>query len=148
MLSPRLPAEAMKTFQIAEPLPTHWVPITCEQVDGGCNAHAFGWRTICDLTTSLGLRQAKYIRDKAGRHFTFEKTADGKIVVFTFPAGQRCFTAHRRSLGRPALFVVRNGDHRGSGHRPCERRIFDRPDQWVETLQENTERLITAAQRG
>lgn len=141
-----LPPELFKTFGIRRPAKTHWRPATCVEVE--CDAHANGFRVTCDLRTVLGLDQARYIRDKAGRAFTHQFAEDGKVVAFTFPAGQKCFIDHRVPLERPALFVVRNGDHRGSGRRRPERRVFDRPDQWVDTFAEHQDRLATAAQRG
>lgn len=156
LLRPGLPARALQTFEIAEPLPTHWRPATCAEVE--CQAHAHGWRTTIDLRTDLGVRQARYIRDKAGRHFTHEFSGDGKMITFTFPAGQTCFTPHRVQLGRPALFVVRRGGHRdavgvrGARPRPIRSlpgaRVFDRPDQWADDLHEATDRMIAARQRG
>lgn len=147
MLPPRLPPEAMQTYAIAEPKATHWRAVPCEQAEGGCDAHERGWKTTCDLSTQLGLDQARYIRDKAGRTFTYEYRTK-TLLTFVFAAGQQCFAGHRVSLGRPALFVVRNGDARGPGRRPLQRRVFDRPDQWVDDLHETTDRLVTQAQRG
>lgn len=151
LLRPSLPPQALQTFEIAEPLPTHWRPASCAEVE--CEAHAHGWRTTCDLTTDLGVRQARYIRDKAGRHFTHEFSGDGKLITFTFSAGQQCFTPHRVSVGRPALFVVRRGGHRDPhGPRPVRHlpgvRVFDRPDQWADDLHEATDRVAAARQRG
>lgn len=148
VLLPRLPPEAMRTYAIAEPQATHWRKVPCAQAQEGCPAHESGWQTTCDLTTQLGLDQARYIRDKAGRTFSHTFSGDGKLITFTFPAGQQCFAGHRVSLGRPALFVVQNGDRRGTGRRPRERRLFDRGDQWMDDLHETTDRLVTAAQRG
>ena len=148
MLTPRLAPEHMRTYAIAEPRATHWRAVRCEQAEGGCDAHERGWKTTCDLGTQLGLDQARYIRDVAGRTFTHAFSGDGKLITFTFPAGQQCFAGHRVSLGRPALFVVRNGDHRGSGRRPRERRVYDRGDQWMDDLHETTDSLVRRAQRG
>ena len=136
-----LPAEALKTFEIREPLPTHYRRGTCAEV--GCTAHANGWKTVCHLTTVIGVKPARYNRDKSGRHFTFEFSGDGKLLTFRFPAGQTCFEPHPISLGRPALFVVR-----GNGGRVRERRIFDRADQWIDNMHENTDRVATARRRG
>lgn len=138
--------ELYRTFGIANPGATHWRPATCVEVD--CAAHRDGFRVVCDLRTRLGVDQARYIRDKAGRAFTHAFTEDGRVITFTFPAGQRCFIAHRLPLGRPALFIVRNGDHRGPGRRPLERRQYDRPDQWVDDFATHQDRLATAARRG
>lgn len=151
ILRPALPPQALQTFEIAEPLPTHWRPASCAEVE--CEAHAHGWRTAIDLGTDLGVRQARYIRDKAGRHFTHEFSGDGKMITFTFPAGQTCFTPHRVPVGRPALFVVRRGGHRDSNSgRPIRAlpgvRVFDRPDQWADDLHEATDRVVAARQRG
>jgi hypothetical protein len=148
MLPSRLPPEAMRTFEIAEPLSTHWRSIRCEQAAEGCDAHANGWKSTCDLTTKLGLQQARYIRDHSGRTFSHEFSGDGTLLTFRFAAGQQCFAGHRVALGRPALFVVRNGDRRGPGRRRLQRRVFDRPDQWVDDFHEATERVVQAAQRG
>jgi hypothetical protein len=145
-LLPRLPEEAMQTYAIAEPKATHWRAVPCGQVEGGCGAHEHGWKTTCDLSTDVGLRQARYIRDHSGRTFTWERV--DPLITFVFPAGQQCFAGHRVSLGRPALFVVQNGDRRGPGRRPLQRRVFDRGDQWMDDLHETTDRLITVAQRG
>ncbi len=150
-LRPVPPPQALQTFEIAEPLPTHWRPATCAEVE--CQAHMAGWRTTIDLTTDLGVKQARYIRDHAGRHFTHEFSGDGRMITFTFPAGQRCFTEHRVQLGRPALFVVRRGGHRDSVRgRPLRAlpgvRVFDRPDQWADDLHEATDRVAAARQRG
>lgn len=138
--------EHFRTFGIASPAATHWRPATCAEVD--CAAHANGFRVTCDLRTQLGVDQARYIRDKAGRHFTHTFSDEGRVITFTFPAGQRCFVAHRLPLGRPALFVVQNGDHRGPGRRQLERRRYDRPDQWVDDFATHQDQLATAARRG
>jgi hypothetical protein len=148
MQLPRLPAEAMRTFEIAEPLTTHWRTVRCEQAAEGCDASSRGWKTVCDLTTDIGLKRARYIRDYSGRTFTHEFSGDGKLLTFRFPPGQQCFAGHRVSLGRPALFVVRNGDRRGPGRGRLARRVFDRPDQWVDDLHEATDRVVRIAERG
>lgn len=136
----RLPLAALQTFAIREPLPTHWRKVACEQAEEGCDAHANGWTTACDLTTDLGLRQARYIRDRAGRAFTHTFSGDGNLITFTFAAGQQCFAGHRASLGRPALFVVQNGRQ--------GRRVFDRGDQWMSDLHEATDRHFARKQAG
>ena len=142
----KLGPERYKTFGIMAPLATHWRPPTCTEV--GCAWEADGFSVTCDLRTDLGVKQARYIRDQAGRAFTHVFTEDGRVITFAFPAGQRCFVAHRLPLERPAIFIVRNGDHRGAGRRPAERRVFDRPDQWTETFAEHQDKLATAARRG
>lgn len=138
--------EAYKTYGIASPRATHWRPATCAEVE--CTNWVHGFTVRCDLRTQLGVDQARYIRDKAGRHFTHTFSDEGRVITFIFPAGQQCFAQHEVPLGRPALFVVRNGDHRGPGRRPLERRTYDRPDQWVDDFATHQDRLATAAARG
>jgi hypothetical protein len=143
------PPEAYKTFGIANPGATHWRPATCREVD--CANLVNGFKVTCDLRTPLGLKQARYVRDTAAeRHQPYAHAwlEGDKIIVFIFEAGQECFYAHRLPLGRPALFLVRNGDHRGSGRRSADRRIYDRSDQWQDDFATHQDRLAEAARRG
>ena len=39
---PLLPSGSMKTYQMAQPLKTHWRPASCEEVD--CPNYLSGWR--------------------------------------------------------------------------------------------------------
>jgi hypothetical protein len=145
-LSRRFGPELYTTFGIVSPAATHWRAATCTEV--GCAWEAHGFSITCDLRTDLGVKQARYIRDKAGRAYTHVFTEGGQVITFSFPAGQSCFVAHRLPLERPAVFVVRNGDHRGAGRLPAARRVFDRPDQWADTFAEHQDKLATAAARG
>jgi len=145
----RLGPELYKTFGIANPGATHWRTATCAEV--GCATQASGFRVTCDLRTELGVRQARYVRDTAWERkqpFRHVWTEENKVIVFIFEPGQECFITHRLPVGRPALFVTRNGDHRGPGRRPLERRRYDRPDQWVDDFATHQDRLATAARRG
>lgn len=137
--------EAYRTFGIVNPAETHWKPATCAEVD--CANDRNGFIVTCDLRTAAGVRQARYVRDTVGRPYVHVFSEGDKVITFTFPAG-RCFVVHKLPLGRPALFVVRNGDHRGSGRRPADRQVFDQPSHWAETFAEHQDRLATAAQRG
>jgi len=127
-LEPALPAAGMQTYAAVLPLATHWRRASCGEVD--CQTQAGGWVTRVDEATDLGQRQAHYIRAEAGRAFTEQREAG--LTVFTFPAGQECFTAHQVPLERPPLLVVRGGDWRATLG-PARR--FDRADQWVEDFQ-------------
>ncbi|MGH3680777.1 MAG: hypothetical protein ACRDT2_11090, partial [Natronosporangium sp.] len=102
-ITPKLPPQAMKTYQVARPLPTHWRPASCAEV--GCPAHAHGWQTTIDVATELGGRQANYIRLHSGRAFTAAEA--GTLVTFTFPPGQTCFRRHQLPLEREPIFAVR-----------------------------------------
>ena len=140
---PLLPAAAMKTFQIAVPLATHWHTVTC--ADAGCEAHEHGWVTTVDEGTELGQRQAHYIRRESGRRYAEERTPAG-LTVFTFEAGQRCFAQHRGRNARPERFIERGGDWRGN---PVgDVREHRRPDEWVDSFATHQDRLRTLRERG
>ncbi len=141
---PALPAAAMKTYQIAAPLATHWRPATCEEAD--CLAYLHGWQTSVDETTELGQQQAHYIRhDKTRKHA--ERRAETGLTVFRFEAGQACFTAHRLPVGRPERFLVVGGDWRGNpaGIPPRE---HTKPDFWVEDMAGTLDDIRTRHERG
>lgn len=137
---PLLPAAAMKTYQILQPVATHYRDASCAEVD--CVAQARGWRTTVDVATELGARQANYIRLHSGRHFT--TTEAGTLVTFEFPAGQRCFTPHKVPLDRPNIFVVRRGDYRDS---TVERR-HTRAADWVDDFANHQQRLADRLAQG
>lgn len=141
---PALPAAAMKTYQIAAPIATHWRDATCEETD--CPHHLNGWRTAVDENTGLGQRQAHYIRHDRSRKHAEERQGLG-VTVFTFEAGQTCFRPHRLPVGRPERFLVTGGDWRGNplGTPPRE---HTRPEHWVEDMQETLDEIRTAHERG
>src|SRR5258708_32124636 len=64
-IPPALPAAAMKTYQIAAPLATHWRKATCEEY--GCEQYQHGWQTTVDESTELGQRQGEYNRHDRAR---------------------------------------------------------------------------------
>jgi hypothetical protein len=140
------PPELYRTFAISAPLSSHWRDATCAEVE--CTSSAQGFTVTCDLRTELGLRQARYIRDHSGRSWTHEVLGSGVMIRFSFPAGQRCFAQHRVPLEREPIFVVRNGDHRGVGRGPAGKRVFDRPEHWVETFAEHQQGLAETQARG
>ncbi|MEU6781497.1 hypothetical protein ABZ912_20015 [Nonomuraea angiospora] len=143
-ITPGLPAGAYKTYQIVQPLATHFRPATCEEV--ACGAHAHGWRTLVDETAELGQRQAHYIRRQSGRRFVEQRTPEG-LTAFTFEPGQRCFGRHQQPLERDPLYFVRGGDWRGNplGGRPYQHR---RGDDWVEDFAEHQDRISRQIERG
>ena len=100
------PAHTMRTFQIDQPLDTHFRRATCAEVE--CTAHASGWVMGFDLTDPEKAAAARWIRDHSGRTFSASLT-QGRVVL-TFPAGQTCFAKHRVPLEREPFYVVRNGD--------------------------------------
>ena len=137
-IEPRLPVTAMKTYEVAAPLLTHWRNASCSEKK--CPAYTEGWITACDETTTLGAAQADYIRHNSGRSFT--ETREDGLTVFTFAPGQDCFEQHLIKIGRPELFIVRGGDWRGNPRR--EQMTHDSPDNWVEDFAEHQDRLAEA----
>lgn len=146
-ITPNLPASAYRTFQIASPLSTHWRPATCAEAE--CANYERGWQSLIDETTELGQRQAYYIRKQSGRKFTEDKDWQPPLTLFTFDAGQSCFSSdgHKVPVGRPEHYLVRGGDWRGNptGMSP---RKHSKAEFWVEEFQENQDKLIRQRERG
>lgn len=143
-ITPNLPAQVYKTYQIVQPLATHFRPATCEEA--GCGAYERGWRTAVDETTELGQRQAHYIRRLSGRRFVEERHPEG-MTAFVFEPGQRCFAQHQVPLEREPWYFVRGGDWRGNPLRipPYQ---HTRGEHWVEDFAEHQARLNEAIERG
>jgi hypothetical protein len=132
----------MQTYSVHAPAETHFVDATCEDV--GCDAHAYGWKTIVDTATDRGAGQAFYIRNDRTRSHTEERREDG-MTVFLFKPGQRCFTKHRRRTARPEIFVVRDGDWRGN---PTGRVQRMRTGEWLDRFGNHMENLRKTIERG
>ncbi len=113
-------------------------PATCRDVD--CDARAKGWKTVIDVGTPLGGRQANYIRLRSGRRFTHQQ--DGTRVTFTFGAGQDCFAQHTLPVG--ALYVKRGGDWRATTTPARQMREAD----WIDDQQESLDKIRTLRERG
>lgn len=140
--TPKLHPAHRITFVAATPLATHYRNSTCREAD--CVHNLSGWDTVVDVATELGASQADYIRMRSGRAFTFVQT--GTIVRFHFPPGQRCFQRHRVALDKPAIFVVKGGDHRGNP-RGTEARVM-RDVDWLDRFANHQTNLSTAKERG
>lgn len=142
-MEPALPAQAMQTYEISSPISTHTRRATCEEVT--CLAMANGWKSKIDESTTLGQRQAAYIRTSSRRKF--EAHREGGVTVFVFAPGQRCFNEHRKTLDRPAHFLVKGGDFRGNplGLRT---RVHERPELWVEDMSETLGKVNDIKNRG
>ncbi|SFY52045.1 hypothetical protein [Streptomyces sp. F-1] len=145
-IEPQMPAAAYKTYQIVAPQSTHWVAATCAEVD--CAHYLNGWQSVIDEATELGQRQAHYIRKQSGRAYREERRPDG-LTVFTFEAGQACFNAakHQKRTGRPELYIVRDGDHRGNPRGTAPRQHVRAAD-WVEDFAEHQQALANEHQKG
>lgn len=140
--APSLSPEYFKSYEVSRPRATHFRKATCQEVD--CPNYARGWRTAVDVSTTLGQSQANYIRLKSGRSFTTEVSGD--IVIFTFPAGQRCFSQHTVPLEREPLFRVLGGDWRGNPSRTPAQIL--RPQAWLDHFGEHQQRLAEQRQKG
>ena len=121
----------MINYRISAPVSTHFRPSTC--AEAGCEAHANGWTTVCDLTTDLGRRQAAYIRHGSGRRFVEVATGPG-VVEFRFGPGQRCFATHQLRLDREPDYLI---DRRQVG-----------VGQWLDDFATNQQRLKELIDRG
>lgn len=139
-IEPALPARAFRTFRISAPVATHFRKATCAEVD--CPNWLNGWRVRVETLTPELLHTAK----NSGRRYREEALAEGTTWL-VFEAGQACFRAaeHRTPIGRPELYLVRDGDHRQSFG---QARQHTRPEHWLEEMTENQQRLIDAKQRG
>ena len=143
-VNPSMPARAMQTFQIVAPKETHTRVATCEEVE--CAQYLRGWRMKIDLNTELGQRQAHYIKYSAGRSYKKLGARDG-LVELEFAPNQPCFAEHRLPIGRPEIFRVKGGDHRGNPLRTVTR-THKKPEHWVEEFALNQDRLKTQIERG
>lgn len=146
-ITPNLPASAYRTFQIVSPISTHWRPADCAEFE--CEQHLRGWKSAIDESTELGQKQAWYIRKQSGRKFTESRDEQPGLTVFTFEAGQTCFSSgqHKVPLGRPEHYLVKGGDWRGNPT-GAETRKHTKPEHWVEDMQEGFDKLRSAQERG
>jgi hypothetical protein len=126
-------------YRIVSPPSTHTVPATCEEVN--CERQRTGFQVIVDPTTDLGIGQANYIWTYASREFLTHNRPDG-MTIFQFPPGTRCFAEHRRTLDRPATFMISTGRTSVRGHQVVS------PTEWAERFAENQDRLKILQERG
>ena len=144
-LPPVAAPEFYKTYEIIRPRSTHTRVATCAEVD--CVHHARGWVTKIDVSTDLGKRQARYIRNHSGRRFVEATTmGDGPIITLNFHPGQTCFTEHRVPIDRPPIYRVRGGDFRGN---PRGVATVTRPaTDWVDDFANHQSKIKEAHERG
>ncbi|MET7944288.1 hypothetical protein [Streptomyces sp. NPDC005302] len=141
-IEPAMPPEAYRTFRITSPLKTHMRQATCEEI--GCDQYRNGWRVHVEALTPDVVHAAK----TAGRRYREEHLGEGQTWL-VFEAGQPCFRArqHRAPLGRPPLYVVQDGDHRGNP-RGTKARVHARPSDWVENFAEHQQALADEIKKG
>ena len=104
----------MKTqqFTIATPLSTHYVRVSCEEVE--CANHVRGWVTLLDPALHAHEGHIAAILT-SGRHFTSCRSEEAAeqlgqsfppgLRAFIFPPGQQCFERHQQPVGREANFL-------------------------------------------
>lgn len=132
-----------KTFEIASPVNTHFKRISCSQAD--CQRRLKGWDTILDVSDPKHASVANWIRLQSGKRFMVKQV--GTVVTFSFPPGQDCFEPHQKSLERPELFVVREGDWRGNP-RQVDPYVHKRPEDWVDQFANHQQSIADAVQQG
>jgi len=142
-IDPRMPPSAYRSFEVRSPVQTHYRSVPCQQAD--CAHHRDGWISVLDVATTQGKAWAAAIR-KSGRRFTVDRAGPDTTVTYRFPAGQQCFASpHKVPVGRPEIFVVRDGDWRGN---PTGRTTQERPEIFVERMAENLDELSTEREKG
>lgn len=134
-VEPLLGAHQMKTHAMLAPLATHWRKGTCEEAE--CQPYLQGWGTPASAFNEEDVQRLK----RMGYRWGVVQITDGQDH-FWFEAGQQCFRSHAEphmvQNGRPGLFIVRDGDHRGNP-RKTEPVIFSSPDSWADSLNTNLE---------
>lgn len=141
-IEPQMGPEAYKTYAIVSPISTHMRRATCEEV--GCEHYLNGWRVRVENLTPQMLHDAR----NSGRKYTEQQIAEGETWL-VYPPGQACFKAaeHRAPIGRPPLYLVRDGDHRGNP-RGTKARLHQRPGDWVEDFAEHQQALADEIKKG
>jgi hypothetical protein len=141
-IEPAMPPQAYKTYAMVSPLGTHTRQATCEEV--GCDQYRQGWRVRVETLTPDLLHAAR----NSGRKYTEQHIAEGETYL-VFEPGQACFKAatHRAPIGRPPLYVVRDGDHRGNP-RGTKARLHQRAENWVEDFAEHQQALADEIKKG
>ncbi len=143
LIEPRMEPQFYKTYAIQSPLATHWREASCEEV--GCDHYLNGWRTRVE---GLPPELLHTVRHQSGRKFTELRVTEGETWL-VFEAGQDCFqkTKHRLPVGRPELYVVRDGDRRGNP-RGTRDRLHQKAEFWQEDFAEHQAGLADAVERG
>lgn len=139
----RLPVEAVKTYQVLQPLNSHWVPATCEDVE--CPDYMYGWRVHVEKLSEAQLNVVIH----CGRKYTRVSLSEG-FTYLLFEAGQECFKAHEhmKPNGRQGLYVVRDGDPWRGNPRGTGKRVHTRPEFWVEDFGCHQQKLYERWKRG
>ncbi|MCK9929427.1 hypothetical protein MXD62_19960 [Frankia sp. Mgl5] len=151
----------IQRYEVHAPLGSHWRHATCKEVDCrsvrparceevDCPNYHNGWRTIVPDGAHADLART------SGRQF-IELPAEGGLIEFRFGPGQQCFARHAAlggpcptkdkhlvQLGKPGLYVLRQGDRR-FGNAPV-RQFTGRsaPEDWRDHFSEHQEKVQRA----
>lgn len=138
MIVNRTPGLTYKTYEIMSPLPTHFRPATCREIE--CAGYVNGWKT----TVLPGTPEHAQVLALKGRYsFTGPvRNADG-TETFDFSAGQQCFrrSQHRIPVGREPLYVVRDK------HADTRVRQY-RTEDWVDDFANHQQGIADRVKRG
>lgn len=137
----------MLTHAFIAPIQTHFRPATCAEVE--CDEYVKGFMLIADERTDLGIAQVAYVRtDRDRSPSSIERREDGLTYV-TYPPGTRPFAGPRHDhvvpLEREPVFYSHGGDFRAE---TTQRRVFDRPDQWVDDFATHLDDINSTRERG
>lgn len=150
-ISPQGPPGAYRTFGVATPLATHFVPATCAEVD--CPNYLHGWRVHVE---SIG-PQLEHAARGSGRSFREVSYGPGQTWLM-FDAGQPCFASgewrpgqpfprqregHMRRLERDERFWMAAGDYRARG-----RVIEVSGTAFTDEFGEHQDRIASQIERG
>lgn len=153
---PKGPTRLYTTYRAASPLATHFRKATCQEVK--CKAYTEGWSYI---KADLEKQNLLYAVTHAGKRYremtvpviiknpdTEEYEIGPEMLCLVFEPGQVCFQAptHRVPLGRPEFFFAGRGDFRS--FRQQEARRFTRVDDWVDSFQNDQDKINTLIQKG
>lgn len=138
---PKMGPESYKTYQVSV-RSDDWRPATCEEVD--CDHYLHGWKLRIEGLSAEQLHDAL----TSGRKYTILAIAEGQSWLH-FEAGQPCFrtTTHRTRIGKPELYVVRDGDRRGNP-RGTKARLHQRVADWQDDFATHQQTLADAQARG
>jgi hypothetical protein len=138
----RPPARLYKGYEIQAPHSRVFRErASCEQVD--CEQWRNGWMVRADLLDAAAWAE---IRAKGYAWKRFDVSATERYVAFE--AGQPCFAAstHTRLIRDP-LFMEHRGARWG-GRAPQSGYRHSRPEHWVESFQEHSDKLAAEEARG
>jgi hypothetical protein len=140
---PLFPANNMTSYELHQPLETHYRRITCQEAN--CPKFHNGWELGYDLTDPVKVEAANLIKKIANvRGLVFSYQVLGTVVTFTFQPGQQCLEAHHEPLERDPFAIKRNGDWRGNPRREIYKHA--NLEDWVDDFQAHQDK--TAHQLG